>query len=87
MLNELDRAGGVEVEFVESVLIGFGLGAPKNEVILPPLGFLLSAGEAERWSALRLRPGLTILMNGVMYRRKLNLDSMQLKELGVWGRY
>ena len=56
LLNVLDRDGATEPE---PAVAGFGLGAPKNAVMLPPLGFLESG--AERCSDLRLTPGLTMM--------------------------
>jgi hypothetical protein len=54
-------------------------------VMLPPLGFLGSAVEPDRWSALRLRAGLTMAKSGGRgYRRgRRRMGSMQFFKVGL----
>jgi hypothetical protein len=83
LLKEADRdkteAGS---EAVACVALGvFGLGGPKKDVMLALLGFLLSVAEAERWSAVRFNPGLT-MTNGdfLLTGKALKLCSTKYEE-------
>ena len=82
LLKELDRGAGT-VSFVPEPLVfvlrALGLGTPKKAVMLPPLGFLVSAAGLERLSAFRLTAGLTMAKSGGRgYRRgRRRVDSIQ----------
>lgn len=76
---------------------GLGLGAPKNDVMLPlALGFFASAAGVDRWLASRLTPlGLGILATGSelrgraenWYRQDAATDSPRLKQRYIEKRY
>lgn len=57
--------------------MAFGLGGPKKDVMLAPLGFLLSAAGAERWSEFRFSAGLTMAKRGGNRRDRERIDIMQ----------
>lgn len=74
LLKEVDRCG-TGAEAISCVLLGaFDLGAPKKDVILALLVFLLSANEAERWSAFRFNAGLTMAKERLVVTEKKSMS-------------